>query len=102
VGVDVRNDIYIYIYGKDFRHKILLVCPKVFAAASSSGPPSCQASSLPTAAGGWRGSWHCLSGEQLRCILFSWPESRKTALLVGSNPAAANYHAKITAWLVER
>lgn len=29
--------------------------------------------------GGWRGSWHCLSGEHLLCILFSWPESRKTA-----------------------
>jgi hypothetical protein len=29
--------------------------------------------------GGWRGSWHCLSGEHLLRILFSWPELRKAA-----------------------
>jgi hypothetical protein len=53
--------------------------------------------------GGWRGSWHCLSGEHLLCILFSRPESRKTARAgrfesCGCLPIMF----KITAWPVGR
>lgn len=59
--------------------------------------------SLPSNHGGWRGSWHCLSGEHLLCILFSRPESRKTACAgrfesYGCQPIML----KITAWLVGR
>lgn len=51
--------------------------------------------------GGWRGSWHCLSGEHLLCILFSRPELRKTACTgrfesCGCQPIML----KITAWPV--
>lgn len=59
--------------------------------------------SQPLVRGGWRGSWHCLSGEHLLCILFSRPESRKTACAgrfesYGCQPIML----KITAWLVGR
>jgi len=35
--------------------------------------------STSTAVAAWRSSWHCLSGKHRLCLLFSWPELRKTA-----------------------
>ena len=49
--------------------------------------------------GGWRGSWHCLSGEHLLCILFSRPESRKTACAGSFESCGCQpIMLKITAW----